>query len=70
MAIAAGGYQTEALKNDGGLVAWVFLATVPVAVQSGVTAIAAGGYHSVALKDDGSMVAWGANSNGQTNVPV
>ncbi len=50
--IAAGGYHTVALKNDGTVVAWGWngfgQTTVPAGL-GGVTAIAAGVYHTVAL---------------------
>ena len=77
-AIAAGGYHTVALKNDGSVVAWgahgdsllgwpqYGQTDVPDAAQSGVMAIAAGGYHTVALRNDGSVLAWGEI---QTEVP-
>src|SRR5262245_32914045 len=75
-AIAAGGYHTVALKNDGTVVAWgnndYGQTTVPASAQNGVTAIAAGSFHTVALKNDGSVVAWGWNGFGQvtgTNAP-
>jgi alpha-tubulin suppressor-like RCC1 family protein len=61
-AIAAGGYHTLALKNDGTVVAWgdnsIGQRTVPTGV-TGVTAIAAGYNYSVAVKRDGTVVAWG-----------
>ncbi len=74
-AIAAGGYHTVALKNDGTVVAWgensTGATTIPAGL-SGVTAIAAGDSHTVALKNDGTVVAWGVNYNdyGQTTIPA
>jgi hypothetical protein len=73
MAIAAGGYQTVALKADGSTVAWgngSGSTPVPLAAQSGVRAIAAGDAHTLALKNDGSIVAWGYNGYGETDVPA
>ena len=55
MVIAAGGYHTVALKQDGTVVAWGDngngQTTVPAGL-SGVVAIAAGQAHTVALKLD------------------
>ncbi len=52
-AIAAGGYHTVALKNDGSVVGWGWnyygQTPTPLAVQGKVTEIAAGGDHTVAL---------------------
>jgi alpha-tubulin suppressor-like RCC1 family protein len=73
-AIAAGWFNTVALKTNGEVIAWGWnlygQPMVPLAAQSGVIAIAAGSTHSVALKQDGSVVAWGDNFSGQTTVPV
>ncbi len=73
VAIAAGGYHTVALQQDGTVVAWGINSsgqtTVPAGL-SGVVAIAAGVYHTVALKQDGTVVAWGGNCSGQTTVPA
>ena len=76
-AIAAADYDSLALKQDGGVVAWGCRSsdsgqcTVPAAAASGVTAIAAGTYHSLALKANGSVVAWGCGNNfGQCAVPA
>jgi hypothetical protein len=70
-AIAAGGYHTVALKQDGTVVAWgnndYGQTTVPPGL-SGVAAIAAGVYYTLALKRDGTIVAWGDNSAGQGTV--
>src|SRR6185369_2296651 len=72
-AIAAGGYHSVALKNDGNLSAWgedtSGQSTVPSGL-TGVIGIAAGNSHTVALKSDGTVVAWGANNHGQSTVPA
>ncbi len=71
-AIAAGGYHSLALKQDGTVVAWGDNSDGQTNVPSGlsnVIAVAAGGYHSLALKQDGTVAAWGNNGSGQTNVP-
>ncbi len=80
VAIAAGGFHSLALKQDGTVMAWGYdgegelgndAATVnqptPVAVAgvSNVVAIAAGAFHSLALKQDGTLVAWGFDGSGQ-----
>lgn len=72
-AIAAGGYHTVALREDGTVVAWGHNLSgqcdVPAGL-SGVTAIAAGQYHTVVLKSDGTVDAWGDNLSGQCDVPL
>lgn len=56
-AIATGGVQTMALKNDGTVVGWGSSPNVPEGL-TGVTAIASRVYHTMALKSDGSVVVW------------
>jgi DNA-binding beta-propeller fold protein YncE len=80
VAIAAGYYQSLALKGNGTVVAWGDTGTLTTNVPTGygdtnvpsglanVVAIAEGGFHSLALKNDGTVVAWGYNGQGQTNV--
>jgi len=77
-AIAAGGYHSLALKNDGTVWAWGYNfygqlgagtttdSAIPVQVAglTGVTAVAADDYHSLALKNDGTVWAWGNNAYG------
>jgi hypothetical protein len=79
-AVAAGTYQSLALKRDGTVVAWGCGAPAPQAGQCsvpsglpGVTAIAASTFQSLALKRNGTVVAWGcgapAPNDGQCRVP-
>ena len=69
--IAAGGWHSLGLRDDGSVAAWGYNSqgqcNVP-APNSGFVAIAAGSAHSLGLKDDGSVVAWGDNDDGQCNV--
>jgi hypothetical protein len=70
-AIAAGDYQSLALKDDGTVVAWGDPAVVNVpAGLHHVTAIAAGSFFGLALKEDGTVVAWGGTGSGQIDVPA
>jgi hypothetical protein len=78
-AIAAGGFHSIFLKNDGTVWAVGYNAfgqlgdgttankSTPVQVSSltGITAIAAGGFHSIFLKNDGTVWAVGSNGDGQ-----
>ncbi|MDA8417704.1 MAG: fibronectin type III domain-containing protein [Desulfobacteraceae bacterium] len=79
-AIAAGWWNTFALRADGSLMAWgdnlsgqlgvgsaAFISQSPAVVAglSNITAIAAGPNHAVALRADGSLGAFGDNSKGQ-----
>src|SRR5207248_1694116 len=73
-AIAAGVWQSLALKN-GGVIAWgcginVGQCNVPADATSGVTAIAAS-WQSLALRN-GGVIAWGCNVGdyGQCSVPA
>ena len=71
--IAAGGYNSFAIKADGTLAAWgdnTYGGTnVPPAATNVVT-VGAGYFQDLAVRADGSVVAWGDNSLGQTNVPA
>ena len=78
--IAAAGWHTCALRDDGSVVCWGANwdgqlgdggalnrenPGVVVGLETGVAAIAAGESHTCALKTDGSVVCWGANHSGQ-----
>jgi len=73
-AIAAGEFNSLALKEDGTVVAWgecLGQCSAPSGL-SGVTAIAAEELHSLALEVDGTVVAWGCGRDfdfGQCSVP-
>ena len=73
VAIAAGGYHSLALRDDGSVLAWGRnwdgQTNVPPPATN-VVAIAAGLSHSLALRADGTVLAWGNNEFGQTNVPL
>ncbi len=80
IAVAAGGYHSLALKNDGTIWSWgrdnygqlgdnASLTNQPTPVQvaslTGIIAIAAGYDHSLALKSDGTVWSWGWDIYGQ-----
>ena len=58
VAVAAGGLDSLALRNDGTVVAWGALSYVPPHATN-VVAIAAGFAFDAALRADGTIVAWG-----------
>jgi autotransporter-associated beta strand protein len=72
-AIAAGGYHSLALLNNGSVIAWgdnfSGQCNVP-ANATNVVAISAGGSHTLVALADGTVTAWGANDSGQTSVPA
>jgi len=75
--LAAGGYNSLAIKPDGSLWAWgdnrygalgdgtTTDRHTPIQVLTGVAAVAAGGIYTLAIKSDGSLWAWGNNNDGQ-----
>jgi alpha-tubulin suppressor-like RCC1 family protein len=77
--IAAGPYDTAAVKQDGTLLTWGNngygqIGTgstlpghqlTPVAVGTGFASVAVGGFHMVAIKTNGTLWAWGAGGYGQ-----
>jgi hypothetical protein len=81
ISIAAGGYHTVALQQNGRVWSWGYDANgavgngtasttgthLPVQVSrlSDVKSIAAGLNHSVAIKEDGTVWVWGSNRSGQ-----
>jgi alpha-tubulin suppressor-like RCC1 family protein len=69
LAIAAGGEQSLALKNDGTIAQWGQMGSAPSSL-SNVVAMASGGLHDVALLSDGSVFAWGGNAYGQATAPT
>jgi alpha-tubulin suppressor-like RCC1 family protein len=80
--IAAGGYHSLALKNNGTVYAWGYNnygqlgngnkinSSIPILINNltNVTAVAAGTHHSLALKSDGTVWAWGRNDYGQLGI--
>ncbi len=71
-AIAANGFWSMALKEDGTVVAWGDNGMKQTNVPAGLTdvkAIAAGYDHGLALKNDGSLVCWGDNDHGECDIP-
>ncbi|MDG2029630.1 MAG: hypothetical protein P8J45_01365, partial [Phycisphaerales bacterium] len=74
--VAAGGFHSVAVLEDGSMRCWGYNYSGQCDVPSGVgepgnlvTAVAAGGYHTVALLEDGSIRCWGRNNYGQCDVP-
>lgn len=83
--VAAGGYNTMALRSDGTLAIWgsnIFGQANPPTLAPGLAIVefAMGGHqaiafppfiggHAVARLSDGSVIAWGENTGGECNVP-
>jgi alpha-tubulin suppressor-like RCC1 family protein len=79
VAIAAGWFDSVALRNDGTVWTWggtgAYKAPAQVPGLTGITAIAADGANTMALGSDGSVWAWGDDTDGevgdgQTNTSV
>ena len=69
--IAAGGFHTVGLKEDGTVVAVGrndYLQQSDVSKWKNIKAVAAGWLHTVGLQEDGTVVAVGDDDNGQTDV--
>ena len=69
LAIAAGGFFSLALREDGTLLPWGNYPSPVPSEATNIVAIAAGGSHALALRDDGRVVAWGDASLGVSDVP-
>ncbi len=79
IAIAAGCFNSLALKANGTVVGWGGTtdwgfngadSPIPPTGLTDVKAIAAGYFHYLALKTDGTVVGWGFNSDGQADPPT
>lgn len=71
-AIAAGGYHSVALKEDGTVATWGYNdygQIYPPPGLKNVVAIAAGEDHILALRRNGTVAAWGFDYFGQSSVP-
>ncbi|PYJ03507.1 MAG: hypothetical protein DME25_12055 [Verrucomicrobia bacterium] len=72
VALAAGAWNSLALRASGVVVAWGNDFNGQIDVPTNLTdavAIAAGSYHCLAIRANGTLVAWGADDYGQTSVP-
>ena len=72
VAIAAGGFHSLALKNNGPIVAWGDNSDgqcSPPPDATGIISLAGGGAHTLALKSDTTVKAWGNNYYGQCSFP-
>lgn len=67
VAVAAAGYHSVALRDDGSLVAWGWndYGQTDVPAGSDFVAISAGHFHSAALRAAGSFAVWGEKPIGQ-----
>ena len=70
--IAAGGYHSLVLQDNGQAEAWgrtnYGQSTIPAGLGEVIT-LSAGVWHSMALRENGTVMAWGNNNHGQINVP-
>ncbi|MCP4847364.1 MAG: hypothetical protein GY899_05385 [Verrucomicrobiaceae bacterium] len=71
--IAAGGYHSLVVQEDGLAVAWgrnnYGQSSIPINLGE-TSAVSSGAWHSMALRVDGTVLAWGNNSHGQGTVPA
>ena len=71
VAVAAGGYESLALLNNGSVVSWGEAGnhgSVPDRLPP-VVAIGSGQWHSLVLQSDGQVAGWGTDSSGQISIP-
>lgn len=69
--LAAGGFHSLAIRDDGTLAGWGRNSSGQSSVPSGAfIAIAAGVIHSLGLRADGTLEGWGDNEYGQVDVPA
>jgi T5SS/PEP-CTERM-associated repeat protein len=69
VAIAAGYYQSLAIRTNHTLIGWGDGSVSPPAL-TGVVAIACGQAQSMALTNGGAVVCWGSNANGVSTPPA
>ena len=70
VAVAAGNYQSLALKSDGHVIAWGANADTNFpSGLSNIVAVAAYADSCMALKADGRVVVWGYDQTTPTNIP-
>lgn len=70
--LAAGQFDSMALKSDGTVVAWGYSGEGETNVPPGATnvmEISSGWFHNLALRRDGTLVAWGDDTYSQIDIP-